>query len=86
MFYGEQAQCGKCHSVQGRGGWIGPDLSNLVHRDYTSVLRDITLPSFAINPDHGAFNVVLDDGRLLTGQVQPQRRHAADRGHQRRGD
>jgi putative heme-binding domain-containing protein len=71
VFYGEQAQCGKCHSVHGRGGWIGPDLSNLVHRDYASVLRDITLPSFAINPDHGAFNVLLDDGRVLTGRVQP---------------
>ncbi len=71
VFYGEQAQCGKCHAVQGRGGWIGPDLSNLVHRDYASVLRDITLPSFAINPDHGAVNVLLDDGRVLTGRVRP---------------
>src|SRR5262249_37663523 len=46
IFYGEQAQCSKCHTVHGRGGDIGPDLSNLVHRDYASVLRDITFPSF----------------------------------------
>ncbi len=72
LFYGEKAQCGKCHTVSGRGGWIGPDLSNLVHRDYTSVLRDITHPSFAINPDNQAYNVVLDDGRVLTGMVKPQ--------------
>jgi putative heme-binding domain-containing protein len=70
LFYSEQAQCSKCHTVHGRGGWIGPDLSNLVHRDYTSVLRDITQPSFAINPDHLAYQVVLDDGRVLTGRVQ----------------
>ena len=53
-----------------RGGWIGPDLSNLVHRDYASVLRDITTPSFAINPDHLAYHVTLTDGRSLTGMVR----------------
>jgi len=72
LFYSEQAQCGKCHAVRGRGGWIGPDLSNLVHRDYTSVRRDIEQPSFAINPDHQAFNLVLDDGRVLSGTIRPQ--------------
>ncbi|REK19474.1 MAG: hypothetical protein DWQ37_01360 [Planctomycetota bacterium] len=70
VFFSDKAQCGKCHTIHGRGGWIGPDLSNLVHRDYTSVLRDITSPSFAINPDHVAYHVVLDDGRVLTGRVQ----------------
>ncbi|HEX4149081.1 MAG TPA: ThuA domain-containing protein, partial [Pirellulales bacterium] len=70
IFFGEQAQCGKCHSVRAKGGWIGPDLSNLVHRDYASVLRDITFPSYAINPDHLAYTLVLDDGRTLTGMVQ----------------
>ncbi len=70
LFFGEQALCGKCHSIRGRGGWIGPDLSNLVHRDYDSVLRDITSPSFAINPEHLAYQVLLDDGRVLTGMVR----------------
>lgn len=72
LFFGEQAQCGKCHTIHGKGGWIGPDLSNLVHRDYGSVLRDIATPSFAINPEHLAYNVVLADGRVLTGMIQPR--------------
>lgn len=67
VFYSEQANCSKCHTVHGRGGNLGPDLSNLIHRDYASVLRDITLPSFAINPDHLAYLVELKDGRTLTG-------------------
>jgi putative heme-binding domain-containing protein len=71
-FFSERAQCGKCHSMRGKGGWIGPDLSNLVHRDYASVLRDVTYPSFAINPDHLAYTLVVDDGRTLTGMVQPR--------------
>ncbi|MBW3599678.1 MAG: ThuA domain-containing protein, partial [Planctomycetes bacterium] len=69
VFFGEKAQCGKCHRVGDRGGVLGPDLSNLVHRDYHSVLRDVTQPSFAINPDHLTYSLVLHDGRVLTGVV-----------------
>lgn len=67
VFFSEEAACSKCHSVHGRGGNLAPDLSNLIHRDYTSVLRDIEKPSFAINPDHLAYVIALKDGRVLTG-------------------
>jgi len=53
--------------VGGRGGKIGPDLSNLVHRDYASVFKDITQPSAAINPDHIAYNIELKDGESVSG-------------------
>src|SRR5262249_2671839 len=69
-FFGEQAACAKCHTIQGQGGTIGPDLSNLIFRDYASVLRDITQPSFAINPDHVTYVVDLKNGRTLTGVVR----------------
>jgi putative heme-binding domain-containing protein len=67
LFFGDQASCYKCHSVGGRGGKIGPDLSNLVHRDYASVFKDITQPSAAINPDHIAYNFELKDGESVSG-------------------
>ncbi|MBX9628397.1 MAG: ThuA domain-containing protein [Gemmataceae bacterium] len=70
VFFAEPANCSKCHSVHGQGGGIGPDLSNLVHRDYASVMRDITQPSFAINPDHVTQTVNLKDGRTLSGVVR----------------
>ncbi|HEY1186488.1 MAG TPA: ThuA domain-containing protein, partial [Gemmata sp.] len=70
VFFGEQAGCFKCHSVNSQGGNIGPDLTNLIHRDYTSVLRDITQPSFAINPDYLASVVTLQTDRVLTGVVR----------------
>lgn len=70
VFFSEQAACSKCHTVHGKGGDIGPDLSNLIHRDYASVLRDITQPSFAINPDHLTQVVHMDDGRSFTGVVR----------------
>ena len=37
---------------------------------YASVVRDIANPSFAINPEHLAYTVELDDGRTLAGMVQ----------------
>ena len=69
VFFSEEAGCAKCHVAHGAGGVIGADLSNLIHRDYASVLRDVTLPSFAINPDFLASVVTLKDGRVLTGIV-----------------
>lgn len=69
VFFGEQAQCSKCHQVGGAGGKIGPDLSNLVYRDYASVMRDITEPSAALNPDFLSYNVQLKDGETASGVV-----------------
>jgi putative heme-binding domain-containing protein len=69
VFFGEKAACAKCHRLGGQGGQVGPDLSNLIHRDYHSVWRDITQPSFAINPDHLTYVIALRDGRTLTGIV-----------------
>ena len=71
LFFGEQASCSKCHSMSGRGATIGPDLSNLSHRDYASVVKDITQPSAAINPDHVSYNVELKNGDSFTGLPVP---------------
>jgi putative heme-binding domain-containing protein len=72
VFFGEQAACAKCHTIHGQGGGIGPDLSNLVHRDYHSVHRDIEQPSYAINPDHITYRIDLLDGRSLIGSIRTQ--------------
>jgi len=70
LFFGEKLACGKCHSVRSEGGHAGPDLSNLIFRDYASVRKDVEFPNAAINPDHVASIVELSDGETFTGIVQ----------------
>lgn len=72
VFYAEQSQCAKCHAIDGKGATIGPNLSNLRHRDYQSVLRDISQPSYALNPDFLTYNVLLEDGRTVAGVVRTE--------------
>lgn len=69
LFFSEQLACGKCHRMGDEGGLLGPELSNLNHRDYASVWRDIVQPSAAINPDHLSYNVDLKDGEMVSGVV-----------------
>ncbi len=81
IFFGDQVNCSKCHQVRGEGAKVGPDLSNLVQRDYDSVYRDISQPSAAMNPDYLAYTVLLTDGRVMTGVVHSEtkeRLHLAD--------
>ncbi|WZP00352.1 ThuA domain-containing protein [Isosphaeraceae bacterium EP7] len=72
IFTGSEARCATCHRVRSLGDDIGPDLSNLIHRDYASVLRDIHAPSAAINPDYVAYSVALTDGRVLQGTLRTE--------------
>ncbi len=72
LFYGGKAVCATCHQVRGAGSTLGPDLSNLAHRDATSVLRDIREPGATINPDYVAYLGQLKDGGAFTGFVRAQ--------------
>jgi putative heme-binding domain-containing protein len=72
IFFGKEANCSACHTLRGKGGKVGPDLSNLVSRDAGSVLRDIVQPSAALNPDYVPYVVLLKDDRLFTGLLRAE--------------
>ncbi len=76
LFSSPETACSRCHQVRGQGSKLGPDLSNLIFRDYESVLRDIREPNAALNPDHLQQVVQLAGGEILTGIIQENR--AAD--------
>lgn len=76
LFFGAQLQCAKCHRIRGEGGLAGPDLSNLIHRDAASVLRDIREPSATVHPDYVTFQVALNSGETVQGFVRSQTENA----------
>jgi putative heme-binding domain-containing protein len=72
LFFGEKLKCSTCHRLRGEGATVGPDLSNLVHRDPAAILRDIQEPNAAINPDYVAYNVATRNDEHFTGFVRAQ--------------
>src|SRR5688572_10302209 len=69
LFFGD-AKCSTCHVVRGEGTRLGPDLSNLVHLNPESVLRDIVEPNATINPDHVSYMVDVKNGGKLAGLLR----------------
>jgi len=67
LFFGHKLACARCHVIRGEGIALGPDLSNLIHRDYASVHKDIQFPNAALNPDHLASVLELNDGDSVSG-------------------
>ena len=69
VFHREGAtSCAGCHRVQGRGRWVGPDLSTIGTKyGKDELLRSILNPSAAIGYNYRSVVVGLDDGRVLTG-------------------
>ena len=64
-----QKQCAACHRMHGEGGSLGPDLSGSGRRDLDYLLANIVTPSATVSPDYAMKQVVLADGRVLSGIV-----------------
>jgi putative membrane-bound dehydrogenase-like protein len=60
--------CAGCHRVQGRGQWIGPDLSTIgVKYGRDELIRSILSPSDSIGFSYRSIVAALVDGRVITG-------------------
>lgn len=66
LFNGKAA-CASCHELRGDGKRMGPELGNLIHRDYASVLRDIADPNASINPDAVGYVILRKDNTKVIG-------------------
>ena len=74
IFYNERfGQCSKCHQVDGRGGVIGPDLSDLRNMSRERLLESIVFPSKEIAPRHTSWLIETYDGRSFTGVLLAER-------------
>ncbi|HEX3754725.1 MAG TPA: c-type cytochrome [Rhizomicrobium sp.] len=85
IFWGK-GQCGTCHTINGRGGLIGPDLSDIAgKRKSNSIIDALTkaqhriygdggvhLPSLPPMDTYDAVHLVLTDGQTIDGVLLNQ--------------
>ena len=70
LFFGS-AQCSKCHMIRGRGGLLGPDLSNIAStRSAETIQESLKFPSAFIEPGYAGVSVVTSEGQHLSGVLK----------------
>jgi putative heme-binding domain-containing protein len=65
-------QCARCHTLFGKGGKVGPDLTTYRRDDLETMLLNIVNPSAEIREGYASHVVALEDGRTLTGVIVEQ--------------
>ncbi len=67
------AACAKCHSVKGKGGTVGPELTNVAGtRDVQFIIESILEPSKEIASGYEPILVVTKEGRYVTGILKKE--------------
>jgi putative heme-binding domain-containing protein len=70
LFWGK-AECGRCHMVHGRGGLLGPDLSDLPSRVSLRALRDaLTVSKPYPAKGYEPATVTTNDGKQIRGVLK----------------
>jgi cytochrome c oxidase cbb3-type subunit III len=70
LFFGK-AQCSDCHMLAGKGGFIGPDLSDFAVSHSLNEIRAVILrPNEKLLPAQEVTNVETMDGQKLSGLVR----------------
>lgn len=71
-----EAGCIRCHSVDGQGGQIGPELTWLRHSaERLNILESIILPNAVIAAGYGSALLKLKGGEEISGVMQQENAH-----------
>jgi putative heme-binding domain-containing protein len=65
-----QKTCASCHTLYGKGGNIGPDLTGANRDNIDYILQNVLDPSATVTADYRVTLLQLDDGRVLSGLVK----------------
>ena len=69
--YWETANCGACHRIGDRGGWLGPDLTRIGGaRSRAALVREVRTASEFIVRNYEAVTLVTGDGSRVRGAVK----------------
>jgi putative heme-binding domain-containing protein len=64
--------CGKCHTLFGEGGQVGPDLTPYQRGDLDRLLLNVVNPSAEIREGFEGYIVETKTGRVVTGFLADQ--------------
>jgi len=68
----KEATCLSCHKMNGEGGAVGPELTDVLKRfqgDHRLVLREILEPGYRIDPKYAVKTILDLDGNVTSGIV-----------------
>jgi putative membrane-bound dehydrogenase-like protein len=64
--------CTACHTFNGAGGRVGPDLSGIRNQPPDALLLHIVVPDYEITPGYETYTVQTRDGRTLLGRLESE--------------
>jgi putative heme-binding domain-containing protein len=70
-----EATCAQCHKLNGMGGSVGPELTDVLKRwkgDHRGILREVLDPAHKIDPQYAVQVVYTVDGLVITGIVKSE--------------
>ncbi|WP_161604794.1 DUF6797 domain-containing protein [Roseiconus nitratireducens] len=72
VFADARLGCLSCHRVGPHGGTVGPELSQVAkQRTPEQIVESVLWPGREVKPEYTSWQVLLDDGRVLTGYKEP---------------
>jgi putative membrane-bound dehydrogenase-like protein len=66
------AGCVVCHTFNGQGGKVGPDLTGIAARDRTEILLDILDPNRSVEANYRLWNVTTKSGDTFSGRLETE--------------
>jgi putative membrane-bound dehydrogenase-like protein len=66
------ATCAICHTFNGQGGKVGPDLSGIGAKDRGEILTDILDPNRSVEANYRLWNVTTKDGETYSGRLETE--------------
>jgi putative heme-binding domain-containing protein len=66
------ATCAVCHTFNGQGGKVGPDLTGVGNRDRADILVDILDPNRSVEANYRLWVVTTKDGETFSGRLETE--------------